>query len=76
MLQDPALRDADQRVGELAVRIRRLAPHRWHATITVLHPATSVQDETVPIVDLGIFRTTHAARSATDLVTTRWSWTS
>ena len=56
-----------RRLGDVSAQIERLAPHRWHVTITVRKPGTSELDETIPIIDLGIFPTTETARDAADL---------
>jgi hypothetical protein len=74
MLQEVASRGTYRRVRELSARIERLASHKWHVTVTMMQPGSSVIDDTFPVVDLGIFPTTEEASDAADMVLENWAW--
>ena len=58
----------------LSTVIERLAARRWHVTISVMQPGGRAVDSTVPVVDLGVFRSMRAAKSAAHLVIESWVW--
>jgi hypothetical protein len=68
------LLELSDRDGRLLTQVERVASRRWHATITAVRPGTRVADEMIPTVDLGVFRSRKAARSAADLVVGHWAW--
>jgi hypothetical protein len=64
------------RDGRLLTQVEHVAIRRWHATITAMRPETRLADETIPTIDLGVFRSRKAARAAADLVVGHWAWNS
>ena len=54
----------DQRDGRLFTFIEHVALRRWHVTITAMQPGTRFADETIPTIDLGVFRSRKAALAA------------
>jgi hypothetical protein len=64
----------DQRDGRLFTFIEHVALRRWHVTITAMQPGTRYADETIPTIDLGVFRSRKAALAAANLVVRYWMW--
>ncbi len=62
------------REGRLTTQIEHVAMRRWHATITATRPNTHLADQTIPTLDLGVFRSRKAAQAAANLVTEHWAW--
>ena len=58
--------------GDLSAQIDRLAAGQWHVTVTKMLRGKSERDESIPVIDLGIFPTTIAARAAANLVLDSW----
>ena len=58
----------------LSTVIERLTARRWHVTISVTQPGSRAVDNTVPVIDLGVFRSMRAAKSAAHLVIESWVW--
>lgn len=59
-------------LGDIFAQIDRLAAGQWHVTVTKLLRGKCERDETIPVIDLGIFPTTTAARAAAHLVLNSW----
>jgi hypothetical protein len=57
----------------LATVVERVRPCRWRAIISVMQ-RDGRMDKTVPIIDLGIFSSKGAARSAVAMVVESWVW--
>jgi len=68
------LLELTDRDGRLSVQIRHVAVRRWHATITAMRPNTGIVDDTIPIVDLGVFRSRKGATAAANLIVEHWAW--
>ncbi len=58
----------------LSTVIERLTARRWYVTISVMQPGSRAVDSTVPVIDLGVFRSMRAAKSAVHLVIESWVW--
>ncbi len=52
----------------------RLSSRRWRVTISVVQPGGRDVDTTVPMIDLGVFRSKRAATSAATMVLESWVW--
>ncbi len=68
------IHELTDRDGRLFPRIEHVGIRRWHPTIAATRPDTRLTDETIPTVDLGLFRSRKAATAAVNLVVTHWTW--
>src|SRR6476660_941455 len=66
--------DSTDHERTLKTVFERLSSRRWRATISVVQPGGRDIDNTVPRIDLGVFRSKRASTSAAIMVLESWVW--